>query len=74
MRQTCPKLTIVLCLRIFERGECHFNDLFKTESVTTFESNIAYVLRFMIDAKVRLIPKLIIVSRAEVDIVYRLWA
>ncbi|GJE91144.1 delta DNA polymerase [Phanerochaete sordida] len=37
---------------IFERGECHFNDLFKTESVTTFESNIAYVLRFMIDAKI----------------------
>ncbi|EKM50426.1 uncharacterized protein PHACADRAFT_104509 [Phanerochaete carnosa HHB-10118-sp] len=34
------------------RGECHFNNLFKTDSVSTYESNIAYVLRFMIDAKI----------------------
>ncbi|KAI0741539.1 DNA polymerase family B-domain-containing protein [Daedaleopsis nitida] len=34
-----------------ERGECRFNDLFSTE-VATFESNIAYTLRFMIDTKV----------------------
>ncbi|KAI0084485.1 DNA polymerase family B-domain-containing protein [Irpex rosettiformis] len=37
---------------IFERGECRFNDLFKTDGVATFESNIAYTLRFMIDTKV----------------------
>ena len=37
---------------IFERGECHFNALFKADGVATFESNIAYTLRFMIDTKV----------------------
>ncbi|KAI0731291.1 DNA polymerase family B-domain-containing protein [Earliella scabrosa] len=36
---------------LLERGECRFNDLFNTE-VATFESNIAYTLRFMIDTKV----------------------
>ena len=38
--------------RIFERGECHFNDLWLTDNIATYESNIAYVLRFMIDTKV----------------------
>ncbi|KAI0705141.1 DNA polymerase family B-domain-containing protein [Cytidiella melzeri] len=37
---------------LFERGECHFNDLFKADGVATFESNIAYTLRFMIDTNV----------------------
>ncbi|KZT09911.1 uncharacterized protein LAESUDRAFT_673547 [Laetiporus sulphureus 93-53] len=36
---------------IFERGECNFRDLFPG-SVNTYESNIAYTLRFMIDTKV----------------------
>lgn len=36
---------------IFERGECHFQGLFQ-DTVPTFESNIAYTLRFMIDTKV----------------------
>ncbi|KAG6854025.1 DNA-directed DNA polymerase delta [Blastosporella zonata] len=34
------------------RGECRFNDLFPADAVATFESNIAYTLRFMIDTKV----------------------
>lgn len=38
-------------LRLFERGECSFRDLFR-DVVATFESNIAYTLRFMIDTKV----------------------
>ncbi|KAI8974553.1 DNA polymerase family B-domain-containing protein [Trametes punicea] len=36
---------------LFERGECRFNELFNGE-VATFESNIAYNLRFMIDTRV----------------------
>ncbi|EIM86884.1 uncharacterized protein STEHIDRAFT_79581, partial [Stereum hirsutum FP-91666 SS1] len=36
---------------VFERGECSFRDLFKG-IVSTYESNIAYTLRFMIDTKV----------------------
>ncbi|EIW79208.1 hypothetical protein CONPUDRAFT_138364 [Coniophora puteana RWD-64-598 SS2] len=38
---------------LFERGECQFRDLFAAGEVyPTFESNVAYVLRFMIDTKV----------------------
>lgn len=37
-------------IRIFERGECSFRDLFK-EITTTFESNVQFTLRFMIDTK-----------------------
>ncbi|KAJ7576846.1 DNA polymerase family B-domain-containing protein [Mycena floridula] len=40
---------------IFERNECMFNDLFANaarETIPTFESNLAYTLRFMIDTKV----------------------
>jgi DNA polymerase delta subunit 1 len=37
---------------LFERGECQFNELFKTEGTRTFESNIGYTLRFMIDTNV----------------------
>ena len=37
--------------RLFERGECRFDGFFETE-VSTFESNIAYTLRFMIDTRV----------------------
>ncbi|TFY53620.1 hypothetical protein EVJ58_g9353 [Rhodofomes roseus] len=50
------KITLKLTLRleyprIFERGECSFRDLFKDQTAT-FESNIQFTLRFMIDAKV----------------------
>jgi hypothetical protein len=38
--------------RIFERGETNFRNLF-SGPVTTFESNIPFVLRCMIDVKVR---------------------
>lgn len=38
-------------LRLFERGQLDFNGLFPQE-VMTYESNIAYTLRFMIDTKV----------------------
>lgn len=37
--------------RIFERGQCSFRELFNGD-IPTFESNIAYTLRFMIDTKV----------------------
>lgn len=37
---------------MFERGECSFMNLF-SDTTPTFESNIAYTLRFMIDTKVR---------------------
>ncbi|KAG2748452.1 hypothetical protein P692DRAFT_201790083 [Suillus brevipes Sb2] len=38
---------------LFERGECGFRDFFPTgQPCSTFESNIAYTLRFMIDTKV----------------------
>jgi hypothetical protein len=40
--------------RIFERGETSFRGLF-SGPVTTFESNIPFILRFMIDTGVRLI-------------------
>lgn len=36
---------------MFERGECRYNDLFK-DAVGTYESNINYTLRFMIDTRV----------------------
>ncbi|KAI0705145.1 ribonuclease H-like domain-containing protein [Cytidiella melzeri] len=36
----------------FERGRCRFKNLFKAVGVATFESNIAYTLRFMIDTNV----------------------
>lgn len=39
-------------LRAFEGGEVSFRGLF-SGPVTTFESNIPYTLRFMIDTKVR---------------------
>jgi hypothetical protein len=38
-------------IRIFDRGEFAFNDMFNGP-VTSYESNIAYTLRFMIDNKV----------------------
>ena len=39
-------------LRIFERGECYFRDGLFPPAIQTYESNVAYVLRFMIDTKV----------------------
>ncbi|EPQ56433.1 hypothetical protein GLOTRDRAFT_120926 [Gloeophyllum trabeum ATCC 11539] len=36
---------------VFERGECAFRDFF-SGPVSTYESNIVYTLRFMIDTKV----------------------
>ena len=39
-------------LRVFENGEVSFRGLF-SGPVTTFESNIPYTLRFMIDTKAR---------------------
>ena len=46
------RLTILLdSPRIFERGECSFRDLF-TDTTTTYESNVQFTLRFMIDRKV----------------------
>lgn len=38
----------------FERGELQFRSLFEGQALLTFESNIAYTLRFMIDHHVRL--------------------
>lgn len=36
---------------MFERAQIDFRDMF-TQEVMTYESNIAYTLRFMIDTKV----------------------
>ena len=36
---------------MFERAQLNYKDMFEQE-VTTYESNIAYTLRFMIDTKV----------------------
>lgn len=38
-------------LRLFENGDCRFQDLWNDKGIT-FESNIVYILRFMIDTKV----------------------
>lgn len=40
--------------RIFERGETNFRGLF-SGPVTTYESNIPFILRFMIDTGVRVV-------------------
>lgn len=42
----------------FERGEVNFRDFFDGSSLLTFESNIAYTLRFMIDHHVRAVLSL----------------
>jgi DNA polymerase delta subunit 1 len=47
-------LPVRLVPRVFERGETNFRNLF-SGPVTTFESNIPFVLRCMIDVKVNLI-------------------
>lgn len=41
-------------LRAFERGQIDFNGLFPPE-ILTYESNIAYTMRFMIDTKVSIL-------------------
>ena len=38
--------------RLFDRGECSYEGLFDGE-IPTYESNIVFTLRFMIDTKVR---------------------
>ena len=39
---------------MFEHGECHFQDLWAGKDTwPTYESNMPYVLRLMIDTKVR---------------------
>ncbi|TRM65265.1 DNA polymerase family B-domain-containing protein [Schizophyllum amplum] len=49
---TEPK-SLPRCRGVFERGECDFNNLFPLgDPVKTYESNIAYTLRFMIDTHV----------------------
>ncbi|KAF7973956.1 hypothetical protein HWV62_13918 [Athelia sp. TMB] len=46
------KLTISEPKSLPKRGECGYQGLFSGDMVPTFESNIAYTLRFMIDTKV----------------------
>lgn len=46
-------LTVLPRLRLFERGECNYQDLF-TGPVITYESNILFELRFMVDTGVSL--------------------
>ena len=61
-QEICPKFEIsafeasrappsYLFTRVFERAQCSYQELF-SGVVPTFESNIAYTLRFMIDTKV----------------------
>jgi DNA polymerase delta subunit 1 len=47
----CDQRTLPKVRGLFERGELQFRELFM-EPVTTYESNIAYTLRFMIDTQV----------------------
>jgi hypothetical protein len=42
---------VLTVVRAFERGQVDFNGLFPPE-IMTYESNIAYTMRFMIDTKV----------------------
>lgn len=62
MQEICPKFEIsishacrvtpsYLPTRVFERAQCTYQELFGAV-IPTFESNIAYTLRFMIDTKV----------------------
>ncbi|KAF9054588.1 DNA polymerase family B-domain-containing protein [Panaeolus papilionaceus] len=44
-------LIMIATLRLFEKGECNYRDLFPG-IYATYESNIAFNLRFMIDTKV----------------------
>jgi hypothetical protein len=46
-----PLLTLPRYPRVFEKGDCSFQDF--GGIVPTFESNIVYPLRFMIDRNVR---------------------
>ncbi|PIL25090.1 hypothetical protein GSI_12979 [Ganoderma sinense ZZ0214-1] len=48
---SCLTYCLLISSRLFERGECKFDGFFESE-VATFESNIAYTLRFMIDTRV----------------------
>ncbi len=41
----------MIFLRIFDQGQCNFQNLFDGP-ISTYESNIVFVLRFMIDTKV----------------------
>ena len=50
LRLTHPDPSFQL-LRLFDRGELSFKDLFPGP-VTTYESNLPYILRFMVDQKV----------------------
>ena len=61
-QEICPKFEISIFetslaisphffTRVFERAQCSYQELFSAV-VPTFESNIAYTLRFMIDTKV----------------------
>ena len=62
-KYSCNKMFLVLIFRyyarLFEGGECSFNDLF-SDRTPTFESNVAYPLRFMIDTKVSRISHFLI--------------
>lgn len=51
-------------IRLFERGQVEYKGLFPQE-VMTYESNIAYTLRFMIDTKVRWLEEQLADSRSS---------
>ena len=54
MHVLCSHVSVLTSpLRVFERGECDFNGLFPVgDPIKTYESNIVYPLRFMIDTNV----------------------
>ena len=51
LRSMSDRSQLISTLRAFERGQIDFNGLFPPE-ILTYESNIAYTLRFMIDTRV----------------------
>lgn len=53
LKITIPELKVYPKVRgAFERGEVIFKGFFDGSTVMTFESNIAYTLRFMIDKQI----------------------
>ncbi len=52
VKDKLPSRPVADSIRLFERGQVDYKGLFPQE-VLTYESNIAFTLRFMIDTKVR---------------------
>ena len=52
----------------FEQGEVQFSDMFEQGPNLTFESNVPFLLRFMIDTGVLSPPRLPVLLRFDVGL------